>query len=137
MAVRILAQTPDAILQVAAAYPDQRRMRLFIAARTRFAEDTLAAAVARGARQLVVLGTGLDTFAYRNPYAEQGLRVFEVDHPTPQGWERARLAEVGIVPPETMRRSISTPRPWLTALRRPDLIRRPHASLPGPGLLPT
>jgi O-methyltransferase involved in polyketide biosynthesis len=37
-------------------------MRLFIAARSRFSEDTLAACVARGVRQVGVLGAGLDTF---------------------------------------------------------------------------
>jgi methyltransferase (TIGR00027 family) len=99
LAVRILAQPPEAILRVVDAYPEQRGMRLFIAARTRFAEDALAAAVARGTRQLVVLGAGLDTFAYRNPYADEGLAVFEVDHPATQAWKRARLAEVEIVPP--------------------------------------
>jgi O-methyltransferase involved in polyketide biosynthesis len=39
-------------------------MRLFTAVRTRFAEDALAAAVEHGVEQLVVLGAGLDTFAY-------------------------------------------------------------------------
>ncbi|MEU7164750.1 SAM-dependent methyltransferase [Streptomyces morookaense] len=70
----------------------------FLAARSRFAEDALAAAVASGTRQLVVLGAGLDTFAYRNPHA--GLRVFEVDHPATQEWKRQQLAAAGIgVPP--------------------------------------
>ncbi|WP_243057909.1 SAM-dependent methyltransferase [Nocardioides sp. SR21] len=73
---------------------DQPRLRLFIAVRHRFAEDALAAAVARGTRQVVVLGAGLDTFAYRNPYADT--RVFEVDHPATGGWKRERLAETGI-----------------------------------------
>jgi methyltransferase (TIGR00027 family) len=78
----------------------RRAMRLFIAARSRFAEDALAAAVARGTRQLVVLGAGLDTFAYRNPHP--GLRVFEVDHPDTQAWKRERLAEAGIAIPESL-----------------------------------
>ena len=99
LAVRILAQTPEAIVKVAAADPRKRGMRLFIAARTRFAEDALSRAVARGMRQLVVLGAGLDTFAYRNPYADQGLVVFEVDHPATQAWKRERLAEVEIAAP--------------------------------------
>jgi methyltransferase (TIGR00027 family) len=98
LAVRILAQTPEAITQVVDAYPGQRGMRLFIAARTRFAEDALAAAVARGLRQLVVLGAGLDTFAYRNPFEAEGLAVFEVDHPSTQAWKRERLAQAGIGP---------------------------------------
>jgi methyltransferase (TIGR00027 family) len=98
LAVRILARAPEAIARDAEAHPERRVMRLFIAARTRFAEDALAAAVARGVRQLVVLGAGLDTFAYRNPHAAEGLAAFEVDHPSTQAWKRERLAQAGIVP---------------------------------------
>ena len=47
---------------------------------------------ARGATQYVILGAGLDTFAYRNPYAESALRVFEVDFPATQEWKRAQSA---------------------------------------------
>lgn len=72
-------------------------LRAFIAARSRFSEDCLAAAMARGVRQYVLLGAGLDTFAYRAP--RPGLRVFEVDHPATQGWKLSRLAEVGITVP--------------------------------------
>ena len=49
-------------------------LRAFFVMRSRFAEDELALAVGRGIRQYVVLGAGLDTFAYRNPFPE--LRVF-------------------------------------------------------------
>jgi methyltransferase (TIGR00027 family) len=70
-------------------------MRIFIAARTRFAEDAIAAAVERGVRQVVVLGAGLDTYAYRNPWGER-LRIFEVDHPATQAWKRQRLLEAAI-----------------------------------------
>jgi methyltransferase (TIGR00027 family) len=69
-------------------------LRAFIAARSRFTEDCLTEARARGVRQYVLLGAGLDTFAYRAPH--DGLRVFEVDHPATQGWKRARLEEAGI-----------------------------------------
>src|ERR1700722_8363184 len=57
-----------------------RAFRAFMAARSRYAEDELARAVALGVTQYFVLGAGLDTFAYRNPHP--GLRVFEVDHPS-------------------------------------------------------
>jgi len=77
-------------------------LRAFIALRSRYAEDRLAAAVGRGVRQYVVLGAGLDTFAYRNPHAERGLKVFEVDHPATQRWKRARLEEVGISLPAAL-----------------------------------
>jgi len=73
-------------------------MRLFIALRTRFAEDALAAAVERGVRQLVVLGAGLDTYAYRSPWGER-VRRFEVDDPATQAWKRARLTHAGIAAP--------------------------------------
>ena len=43
------------------------RLRAFVAARSRYAEDELAAAFQRGVREYVLLGAGLDTFAYRNP----------------------------------------------------------------------
>src|SRR5207247_1777526 len=55
-----------------------RYLRAFLVARSRIAEDALAEALARGATQYVVLGAGLDTFAYRNPYPASALRVFEV-----------------------------------------------------------
>jgi methyltransferase (TIGR00027 family) len=80
----------------------QSSFRAFIVARSRFAEDELAAAVARGATQCVILGAGLDTFAYRNPFPSAQLRVFEVDHPATQAWKRKRLASGGITIPESL-----------------------------------
>lgn len=100
LAVRILGGDAADIAREATAHPERRTMRLFIAARTRVAEDALSVAVGRGVRQLVVLGAGLDTFAYRNPY--EGLAVFEVDHPSTQAWKRERLADAGVVPPSSL-----------------------------------
>jgi len=102
LAVRVLGEDPDALVREAAGNPWSGLMRLFIAARTRSAEDALAAAVASGTRQLVVLGAGLDTFAYRNPHAPDGLAVFEVDHPATQAWKRARLAAAGLDHPPSL-----------------------------------
>jgi methyltransferase (TIGR00027 family) len=76
--------------------PWNRGLRVFMVARSRYAEDRLAVAYGAGMRQYVVLGAGLDTFALRNPYTD--LAVFEVDHPATQAWKRARLAEVGAAP---------------------------------------
>jgi methyltransferase (TIGR00027 family) len=83
--------------------PRRRGLRAFIAARSRFAEDRLAAAVGRGVTQYVILGAGLDTFALRNPHREAPLRVFEVDHPATQDWKRARLREAGMAEPDALR----------------------------------
>ena len=77
-------------------------MRAFFSVRSRFAEDQLAAARARGVRQYVVLGAGLDTFAYRDPTPELPLRVWEVDFPATQAWKRERLAEASIAEPPTV-----------------------------------
>jgi len=77
-----------------------RAFRAFMAVRSRYAEDQLAQAVERGTRQYVVLGAGLDTFAYRNPYRD--LRVFEVDHPATQEWKRGRLQAARIAVPSSM-----------------------------------
>ncbi|HET7040906.1 MAG TPA: SAM-dependent methyltransferase, partial [Gemmatimonadales bacterium] len=86
IAARLLSPESQARL---AALPRHRRrstfnarLRAFLAVRSRVAEDALAAAVGAGVRQCLILGAGLDTFAYRNPWPE--LRVFEVDHPNTQ-----------------------------------------------------
>jgi len=63
--------------------------------RSRCAEDYLAAAVAAGVRQYVVLGAGLDTFACRSRLAGQ-LSIWEVDHPATQAWKRGALAAAQI-----------------------------------------
>ena len=99
LAVRILGDAPETIIRYAEEHPSGRRMRLFIALRSRFAEDCLAAAVERGVTQLVVLGAGLDTYAYRGAMRHR-LRIFEVDHPATQAWKRQRLAEAAIAPSE-------------------------------------
>lgn len=75
-------------------------MRAFLVARSRFAEDNLALAVAAGVKQYVLLGAGLDTFAYRNLFPD--LHVFEVDHPATQAWKHELLQESAITIPESL-----------------------------------
>jgi methyltransferase (TIGR00027 family) len=79
-----------------------RAFRAFMAARSRYAEDQLTKAVEHGVAQYVVLGAGLDTFAYRNPHSAN-LRVFEVDHPATQVWKLERLHAAGIAVPPSLR----------------------------------
>lgn len=102
LARTILGEGADAIIAGLSADPRQQAIRIFMATRSRFAEDCLGAAVLRGVRQAVVLGAGLDTFSLRNPYSELGLRVFEVDHPATQAWKLRRLAEVGLAIPASL-----------------------------------
>jgi methyltransferase (TIGR00027 family) len=77
-----------------AMHPVARDFRLYMCVRSRYAEDRLALAVSQGVSQYVVLGAGLDTFAYRNPFTT--LRVFEVDFPATQEWKRQMLADATI-----------------------------------------
>src|SRR5262245_39771935 len=81
--------------------PVARALRAFPVAGSRYAEEELARVVKSGSAQYIVLGAGLDTFAYRNPHS--GLRVFEVDHPATQAWKRKRLQEQGIEVPASLR----------------------------------
>ena len=77
-----------------------RDFRAFMAARSRFVEDSLGEAVAQGTTQYVVLGAGLDTFAYRKPFPS--LRVFEVDFPATQEWKHELLAKAEIPIPGSL-----------------------------------
>lgn len=79
-----------------------RSMRAFIVARSQYVEEQLALGVASGIRQCVVLGAGLDTFAYRNPYGAE-LVVFEIDHPATQVWKRQALQKYGISEPSNVK----------------------------------
>jgi methyltransferase (TIGR00027 family) len=79
---------------------EMRYSRALMAARSRHAEDALNAAMAGGAAQYVILGAGLDTYAYRN--RNINLRVFEVDHPATQTWKRTRLDAAGIAIPPSL-----------------------------------
>lgn len=82
--------------------PLSRGLRGALVARSRFVEDELSRCVAAGVRQYLVVGAGLDTFAYRNPYRDEGLRVFEVDHPGTQRCKQQLLAEAGIDVPASL-----------------------------------
>jgi methyltransferase (TIGR00027 family) len=101
-AAKILDDDTRARLDEIAAEGSLRPMRLFIAARSRFSEGALASCVARGVRQIVVLGAGLDTFSLRNPHAGEGVRVFEVDYPATQDWKRERLQQAGLAIPHSL-----------------------------------
>lgn len=67
----------------------------FVLCRVRYAEDILQKAIELGVKQYVILGAGLDTFAFRKPEMLEQLQVFEVDHPATQAFKRHRIAELG------------------------------------------
>ncbi|HEX2681526.1 MAG TPA: SAM-dependent methyltransferase [Candidatus Dormibacteraeota bacterium] len=72
----------------------------WVCVRSRLTEDVVQDALAQGVRQYVILGAGLDSFAYRRSDLLDRLRVFEVDHPASQEWKRRRLERLAIAQPE-------------------------------------
>jgi methyltransferase (TIGR00027 family) len=69
-------------------------------ARTRLIDDLVIEALGRGARQVLLLGAGYDSRAYRLPGIER-VAVFEADHPATQAVKRRLLR--GAVRPERRR----------------------------------
>src|SRR5215469_9627471 len=74
------------------------------ACRSRYTEDAVARAASRGVTQYVILGAGLDSFAYRGAgdTAARQMRVFEVDHPVTQGWKRQALTAANVAVPDSV-----------------------------------
>jgi methyltransferase (TIGR00027 family) len=75
--------------------------RAQVTCRSRYTEDRLADDIRRGIAQYVILGAGLDSFAYRSPLADR-VQVFEVDHPATQQWKLTRLAKARIPVPDSV-----------------------------------
>jgi len=84
-------------------HPFAKGWRAGFALRARYAEDCLAEGVQNGVRQYVILGAGLDTFAYRQPSWARSLRIYEIDHPITQQWKRDRLKAADITVPRNVR----------------------------------
>jgi methyltransferase (TIGR00027 family) len=82
--------------------PDMLALRSHVVLRSRYCEDRLALAVGRGVSQLIVLGAGLDTFAYRQPEWARRLRIYEVDQPASQEEKRRLLSHAGIAIPNNV-----------------------------------
>ncbi|ASK64141.1 SAM-dependent methyltransferase [Virgibacillus phasianinus] len=70
--------------------------------RSRYTEDCLMKAIENGVEQYVILGAGLDTFAYRYPDLLKSLHVFELDHPATQNFKRQRVDELGWNHPDNL-----------------------------------
>jgi methyltransferase (TIGR00027 family) len=132
--------------------PGSLGLRSHVLLRSRFAEDTLLAAVERGVDQYLILGAGLDTFAHRQPTATREVTIFEVDLPATQASKRQRLADAGITDPPNLtyvaadltdtalfdrlaaagvdaRRPVVATLLGVTVYLPPDAVRRLHATL--------
>jgi methyltransferase (TIGR00027 family) len=66
----------------------------FLVARERYIDDCLMAAIAEGIDQVVILGAGFDSRAYRIEGLQKGVRVFEVDHPATQTIKKQKVAQI-------------------------------------------
>lgn len=103
IAVAILGEAYAAELKrtpVRADRPFSVGLRAHMVARSRYAEDKLRESVAVGVKQYVLLGAGLDTFAYRNPWPD--VKVFEIDHPATQQWKQELLRASRIAIPDNL-----------------------------------
>ena len=79
-----------------------RYLRALTVMRSRYAEDELYLAIGRGLTRYVILGAGLDSFAYRHPDLTSSVDVLEVDHPVTQTWKKKRLLELGLHQPPNL-----------------------------------
>jgi methyltransferase (TIGR00027 family) len=74
----------------------------FMTVRTRFIDGALERAIAEGATQVVILGAGFDSHAYRFQSLLANARVFEVDRPATQALKRRRVDEALGGPPANL-----------------------------------
>jgi methyltransferase (TIGR00027 family) len=104
MACTLLGDRADELIgfhRAHGTHPVLSGARAEVTCRSRYTEDRLAHGLDRGVAQYVILGAGLDSFAYRSDLADQ-VRVFEVDHPATQRWKRRRLRTAQIVSPSSV-----------------------------------
>lgn len=72
-----------------------KRLRASIVARARFIEDIIVEQSKKGVEQYIILGSGLDTFAQRQPAVAAHLQIYEIDQPDTLAWKQMRLTELG------------------------------------------
>jgi len=66
----------------------------FLTVRCRYIDDTLEECLNAGLEQLVILGAGLDSRAYRFEQLRGRVKVFEVDHPATQQVKLSKLQKI-------------------------------------------
>jgi len=89
----LFALIPPACARVARVLPNQR---------ARFVEEEVERGIRNGIRQYVLLGAGLDSFAWRRPDLMADIELYEVDHPATQEWKRQRMGTAGLVHPANL-----------------------------------
>jgi methyltransferase (TIGR00027 family) len=105
LALGLAGEAGSALLaQLTSQLPEASRQSfgLAFAIRARFVEDAVEVAMQQGIDQYVILGAGLDSFAYRRHDLIGRLKVFEVDRGASQAWKRHRLEEMGVAIPDSV-----------------------------------
>jgi methyltransferase (TIGR00027 family) len=87
--------TSSSFMSVSSISTNEQKWTAQLFCRAQYAEETLEKAVLQGVKQYVILGAGLDTFAFRRPDLMEKLEVYEVDHPATQEFKLHHLAELG------------------------------------------
>lgn len=90
-----LARITDDYLRASPAFTN-------VVVRARYTEDALAAAIARGVRQYVLIGAGFDSYALRLPPEANAVAVIEIDHPATQALKKQRLSECDLEVPDNV-----------------------------------
>ncbi len=93
--------------------PLSPRMSGYLQARTRFFDRCTVNAIARGDRQVVIIGAGYDGRALR--YARPGVTFWEVDHPGTQADKLARMDRLGLEREAIVFIGFELEQPWLAA----------------------
>ncbi|MGE5398201.1 MAG: class I SAM-dependent methyltransferase [Chitinophagales bacterium] len=110
--VEMITGFKKAAPQMADSFPDEKSILAFMMqamapptltiSRARYAEDCLKEAIGDGMNQYIILGAGLDTFAFRNRELLDRLHILEIDHPATQEFKRSRLTETNWEEPSNL-----------------------------------
>lgn len=74
-----------------------------LVSRAKYVEEQLLLAIQRGVKQYMILGAGLDTFAFRQGTLPKDFIIYEVDHPFTQALKRNRIQEMGLEIPDNVK----------------------------------
>lgn len=83
-------------------HQDIKDLRYYVPFRGRYTEDLLESAYASGARQYLILGAGLDSYALRQDPDMGDLKIIEIDHPDTQVAKLERMQTLALVAPENV-----------------------------------
>lgn len=113
-----------------------QRMTDLLAARTRYFDEFLVAAVEAGIRQVVILASGLDARGYRLAWPPE-TAVFEIDQPDVLAFKAATLADLKATPTADVRAvPIDLRRDWPAVLRDAGFDAAKPTAWIAEGLLP-